>query len=92
MLYFQNHVDLKILIENIKIIEFKEIGKRMKLIANRRYTWPFITKKYKELVAEVLVVKNKTSVKPIATQIEISKLLEMELGHLKHQQTFFEKR
>ncbi|PHS06065.1 MAG: glycosyl transferase [Kordia sp.] len=91
-LYFQDHVDLKILIENIKIIEFKEIGKRMKLIANRRYTWPFITKKYKELVAEVLVIKYKTSVKPIATQIEISKLLEMELGHLKHQQTFFEKR
>ena len=53
----------------------------MTLIADRRYTWPFITKKYKELVAEVLVVKNKTSVKPIATQIEISKLLEMELGH-----------
>ena len=91
-LYFKDHVDLKILIENIKIKELKEIGEGMKLIADRRYTWPFITKKYKELVAEVLVVKNKTSVKPIATQIEISKLLEMELGHLKHQQTFFEKR
>ena len=91
-LYFKDHVDLKILIENIKIKELKEIGEGMKLIADRRYTWPIITKKYKELVGEVLVIKNKTSVKPIATQIEISKLLEMELGHLKHQQTFFEKR
>jgi len=91
-LYFKDRVDLKILIENIKIKELKEIGEGMKLIAYRRYTWPFITEKYKELVAEVLVVKDKTSVKPISTQIEISKLLEMELGHLKHQQTFFEKR
>ncbi|NQY28668.1 MAG: DUF1972 domain-containing protein [Flavobacteriaceae bacterium] len=81
-LYFKDHVDLKILIENIKIKELKEIGEGMKLIADRRYTWPIITKKYKELVGEVLVIKNKTSVKPIATQIEISKLLEMELGHL----------
>lgn len=91
-LYFKNHVDLKILIENIKIKEFKKIGEGMKSIANRRYIWLFIAEKYKELMAEVLVVKDKTAVKPIAAQIEIAKLLEMELGHLKHQQTFFEKR
>jgi hypothetical protein len=64
----------------------------MKIIANRRYKWSIIAKKYKELVMEALVVKEKPTVKPIATKIKISKLLKMGLGHLKHQQTFFEKR
>jgi len=91
-LYFKDNLDLKVLIESIKIKELKEIGVEMKSIAYRRYTWSFIAQKYKELVAEVLVVKDKTSVKPLSSQIEISKLLKMELGHLKHQQTFFEKR
>jgi len=91
-LYFKSSSDLRVLIESIKIKELKEIGEEMKSIAKRRYTWPFITQKYKELVAEVLVIKNKTKVKPISSEIEIAKLLKMELGHLKHQQTFFEKR
>ena len=91
-LYFNNSEDLKILIKNTKIKELKEIGNNMKLTAYRRYTWSFIAKKYKELVMEALLVKEKTPVKPISSQIKTYKLLEMELGHLKHQQIFFEKR
>ncbi len=91
-LYFNDSKDLIKCIKNAKIKELIEIGKNMKLIAYRRYTWSFVAKKYKELVMEVLTVKEKTLVKPIASQIKTYKLLEMELGHLKYQQIFFEKR
>ena len=91
-LYFKNHKDLKDLIENTSINELKRIGIIMKSVAQRRYTWAHIAKKYKALVVEALNIENKIPVLPKSTQISMTKLLEMDLGHLKHQQLFFEKR
>lgn len=91
-LYFKNHNDLKYLIENTSLIKLKEIGGLMRSIALRRYTWAVITEKYKSLVVEALSDENKLSVIPHSAKISISKLLELQLGHLKYQHLFFEKR
>ena len=64
----------------------------MKEIADRRYTWPHIADKYAGLVEEALVTKNKTSVDAHAKKIDVQTLIDMDLGHLKHQQGFFQKR
>lgn len=91
-IYFKNSTDLKRLIECLTINELKKMGKLMKSIAQRRYTWSLIAEKYKNLITEALTTENKISVKPQVSKIKISDLIEMELGHLKYQQLFFEKR
>lgn len=90
-LYFKNHEDLKELIKNSTIEEMKAQGNLMGSIARRRYTWAFVSHKYKELITEVLTVKEKTAVTPVLTQMELPQLLAMKIGHLKHQHLFFEK-
>lgn len=88
--YFKSKNGLKKIIKNSSIKEMKEQGSLMKSIASRRYTWSIVCAKYKELIVEVLTVKEKQKVKPKLAHLELSELLEMNLGHLKHQQLFFE--
>ena len=90
-LYFKDHKDLKNLICNTSISELKAIGESMRLIAKRRYTWSFIAEKYKALMVEASRIENKIPVKPKLAQVSMPRLLDMELGHLKHQHLFFEK-
>ncbi len=91
-LYFKSHKDLKALIKNTSIKELKRIGGVMKSIAQRRYTWAHIAEKYNALLIEAQSAEKKILVVPKLVQISLPKLLEMEIGHLKHQQLFFEKR
>lgn len=63
-LYFKNVEELKTLITNTSMKTLKEQGKTMMSIAKRRYTWPFITTKYKGLITEVLTTKFKIAIKP----------------------------
>lgn len=90
-LYFKSYKDLKELIKSSTIKEMKEQGHLMKSIARRRYTWGLVSDKYKQLIVEVLTVKDKLPVKPRLAQLELPKLLDMNLAHLKHQHLFFEK-
>lgn len=90
-LYFKNHEDLKQLIKNATIGEFKAQGALMGTIARRRYTWALVSHKYKDLITEVLTVKEKTAVRPVLTQMDLAQLLKMNIGHLKYQHLFFEK-
>lgn len=91
-LYFYDKDELLALIKNTPFDQLKEMGQTMKVIAKRRYTWAVISEKYKELVYEVLTIKEKTPVKPKSSLLGHLELLELELAHLKHQQLFFEKR
>ncbi|PCJ94035.1 MAG: glycosyl transferase [Flavobacteriaceae bacterium] len=90
-LYFKNHKDLIGLIKNTTIKELKAQGSIMGEIAKRRYNWELVSDKYSQLITEALMVKDKVAVKPRLAQLGVTKLIEMNLGHLKHQHLFFEK-
>ncbi len=90
--YFNNHNDLKEKVEMISVKQLEAIGDSMKSIAQRRYSWSLIARKYSSLMAEVLSVKEKVQVKPRSSKVELPLLLDMGLGHLKYQQSFYENR
>jgi glycosyltransferase involved in cell wall biosynthesis len=91
-LYFKDDNDLKWLIENTSVPELKALGETMGAVAQRRYTWKRIAEHYRLLIMEALLIKNKGQVMPDTRKIDNSTLLDMNLGHLTHQQGFFEKR
>jgi hypothetical protein len=64
----------------------------MKEIANRRYTWKVIARKYVFLVEQVLVANKKMAVSPDSSDLHIQELLNMEMGHLANPSFFYEKR
>lgn len=89
-LYFSNSEELKKHIKQTGIKQLKELGKDLQSIAIRRYTWPYISNKYDELIEEAITINEKPTVK---SQIEVLKnkeLLSLNLGHLIHQHSFFE--
>jgi glycosyltransferase involved in cell wall biosynthesis len=51
-LYFSNEEDIINLVKNTSFTELKKIAAFMKNIADRRYTWQVITKKYFLLYSE----------------------------------------
>ncbi len=91
-LYFKSYDELKNIIESTPLQDLKSVGRKMLSIAKRRYTWTIIAEKYKALVVEALSAEKKVNVIPEIIKIDTSNLLELDLGHLKHQQIFFEKR
>lgn len=91
-LYFRNVEELKEIIERTNIATYKIIANSMKSIAGRRYTWSVIAKKYHYLVLEALRPKQKTSVKPLLSNLTDETLLNLNIAHLKYQTLFFEKR
>lgn len=91
-LYFNNAAQLKQLIENTSVYYLKNYGNTMRQIAERRYNWKLIAHKYESLIEEALVAKGKIKVLPSTSQIAEERLLDLQIGHLKYQQTFFEKR
>jgi glycosyltransferase involved in cell wall biosynthesis len=90
-LYFNNQFELIELVENITNEKLIEIRTNMKSIANRRYVWSKITNKYKLLIDEAYSVKSKKHIQPETQSLEEKKLIDMDLGHLKHHKTFYDK-
>ena len=64
----------------------------MKAIADRRYTWAVIARKYASLVERVINTPGKVPVTPKAKGLAISGLLELEMAHLANTLHFYEKR
>jgi glycosyltransferase involved in cell wall biosynthesis len=91
-LYFNNAAELKNIIETTAVASLKEIGKEMRHIAQRRYTWKVISIKYEYLIHEVLTAKTKSSVVASISDAEKKFLLSYKAGHLKHSNLFYEKR
>lgn len=89
--YFNNEAQLIQLINETEITEVNIVGRKMKEIANRRYTWEVISNKYKALVSEVLVSKTKPAIIPSVTLLPNETLLEHQINHLHFQKLFFEK-
>lgn len=88
--YFQNAADLKTLVEETSISEFKEMGASMKEIANRRYTWEVVAAKYQFLIEETLSVSKKVGVPAGGSNFLFPSLDHHEMDYMKHQNAFFE--
>lgn len=83
--YFQTKEELVDIISNFHINAFIKNGKLMKEVADRRYQWKLITKKYMFLVEEALVAKEKISVKPTVSGLNYRELVSIGYAHLKNQ-------
>ncbi|MBK8623121.1 MAG: DUF1972 domain-containing protein [Saprospiraceae bacterium] len=82
-LYFDSKDNLILHINNLYTAKLIKIGDEMKEIAQRRYTWSNIAKKYFLLTEEVLVTQRKSPVWAETSTVAYQKLLQKNLAHLK---------
>jgi len=82
-LYFDGKESLISQINNLYTAKLIKIGNEMKEIAQRRYTWSTIAKKYFLLIEEVLVTQRKSPVWSETSTVAYQKLLQKNLAHLK---------
>lgn len=82
-LYFDGKESLISHINNLYTAKLIKIGNEMKEIAQRRYTWSTIAKKYYLLIEEVLITRAKSPVWSETSTVSYQKLLQKNLAHLK---------
>ncbi|SHG10802.1 DUF1972 domain-containing protein [Chryseobacterium vrystaatense] len=86
--YFSNEEDLKNVLTEIKKEDLKNCAIQMKKIAERRYTWKKIAKKYSQLIEETFTINKKTNVYPVISKLDKKILEKYNLEHLKNIQLF----
>ncbi|MET3538987.1 DUF1972 domain-containing protein [Chryseobacterium limigenitum] len=86
--YFSNEEDLKNVLTEIKKEDLQNCAVQMKKIAERRYTWKKIAKKYSQLIEETFTVNKKTNVYPVISELDKKILEKYNLEHLKNIQLF----
>ncbi|WP_300976937.1 DUF1972 domain-containing protein [Flavobacterium sp.] len=91
-IYFDSEDELESNLVSIYESKLKEISLEMKSIANRRYTWKTIARQYDLLLKEAIAIKSKATVHPEVHKLNSSFLEELQLGHLKNHQLFYENR
>lgn len=88
--YFSNEGDLKNILTEIKKEDLQNCAIQMKKIAERRYTWKKIAKKYSQLIEETFTSKNKTKVYPLISELDKNILEKYNVSHLKNVKLFSE--
>lgn len=88
--YFSNEFELKNVIKNLTKENLQNCALQMKKIAERRYTWKKIAKKYSNLIEETFNAKNKTKVYPLISELDKNILEKYNVGHLKNVKLFNE--
>lgn len=86
--YFSNAEELKNIVAQLKKEDLQNCAIRMKRIAERRYTWKRIARKYDNLIEEAFAAKSKTKVYPAIGNLEKKILEKYNLEHLKNIQLF----
>ncbi|SIP94024.1 DUF1972 domain-containing protein [Chryseobacterium sp. RU33C] len=86
--YFSNAEELKKIVAQLKKEDLQNCAIRMKRIAERRYTWKKIARKYHNLIEEAFAAKSKTKVYPAIGNLEKKILEKYNLEHLKNIQLF----
>jgi len=89
--YFSCEEDLIGIVRSATPADLRNKALLMKEIADRRYTWEVIAKKYIFLIRKVLATNRKTTVRPIASNLKAGDLLDMDMGHLINPSYFYEK-
>lgn len=90
--YFRTADDIIQFVTQTRHSMLRACAERMKEIANRRYSWDVIARKYAFLVDAVLKSRKKLPVFPSITEFSDNTLLQLELGHLQTIAPFYEKR
>ncbi|RNA61972.1 glycosyltransferase family 1 protein [Chryseobacterium nematophagum] len=88
--YFSNAIELKSILAEVKNEEIENCAFQMKKIAERRYTWKKIAKKYSNLIEESFIIKKKTQVYPTISKLDKNILEKYNVGHLKNVKLFNE--
>ena len=89
-LYFATEADLLDLLENTTAEDRRAVGKRMGEIADRRYRWEVIARKYDALVQRACRSDRKISVRPALQGFGAELLTEHGAGHLATHHLFYE--
>lgn len=92
-LYFTSAHELCTLIAQTPVARYKQVAALMKTIADRRYQWPVVALKYKNLIQKVLTAPTRQQVKPKVSRVVSSgQLQQWGLAHLQIPSGFFERR
>jgi glycosyltransferase involved in cell wall biosynthesis len=90
--YFSTVDELMQIVTGASASDLRQKAAQMKEIADRRYTWSVIARKYIFLVQQVLETEKKISVKSDASNLTTKELLALGMGHLIDPSYFYEKR
>ena len=92
-LYFSNEEDIINLVKNTSFTELKKIAAFMKNIADRRYTWQVITKKYFYFIQNAKKVNKNRNLKPqTVNQSNYKYFNDIGANHLLSCDLFYERR
>jgi glycosyltransferase involved in cell wall biosynthesis len=83
-LYFSNKEELLQLLQQTTDIELAQQSTAMKLIANRRYTWNSIAKKYELLIEEAIATEHKHTIHAEVQKLSPSILGKYQITHLQN--------
>jgi glycosyltransferase involved in cell wall biosynthesis len=89
--YFSTTEDIIRIVESLRPQDLTQKAAEMKEIADRRYTWEIIAKKYIFLIRKALETNRKTKIRPNTSNLKADSLLNMDMGHLINPSYFYEK-
>jgi glycosyltransferase involved in cell wall biosynthesis len=89
-IYFNNTEELISLLQTTSFEVLQQTGKKMKAIADRRYKWNLIARKYQALVEKACSLNHKDSVTPSFQNFKKDVLTDHGAGHLATQRPFYE--
>ena len=89
-LYFEDSAGLAALLHGTSPGVLRQTGQRMKEIADRRYTWGLIARKYQALVKKACSIGPKESVAPSLSNYQKELLTDYGAGHLAKHHLFYE--
>ncbi len=88
-LFFKDHEDLTKILAETDSGHYIEMRPEMRKIAERRYRWAIIAKKYEYLIYKV--GKNSRSLTSPVSTLSKKELIDNDLGHFVHPSMFFER-
>lgn len=88
--YFATKEELKALIKETSLATWQTLGLQMQAIAERRYRWEVIARKYSALFHNTSGVRQKGGLRPQISRLGQEDLLQLELGHYATPSMFYE--
>lgn len=87
--YFHSESELLSMLQQVKPEEREALGREMKTIANRRYTWPAIAQRYRFVLNTAF---EKRTITPRAAFIPAQTALRLGVRHLQQSSVFEERK
>ncbi len=88
-IYYKDTDELTAIIENTTFNRYKSVAERMKHIANRKYTWGIVSRKYANIIYSFDHNYVKKQVMPKLSKLDYRLLLKYEIGHMRYVKPYF---